>query len=160
MKRKAGVGLALFVLLGGLLLFVWERESESQLTISGYDWAPEIIWDGVDLFTAATDTTLSSAIRIGGGQYFGVWLQLVSASATPKVTIEYLCSYDRTAANFAIPDGASAIVSERVAETVYIISVQPVPMPYIKFRVRGITGNATDTTVKLVFFSQPPMSTY
>ena len=138
-----------------LLPFFFCKEVAAQVIIDGYAGDAEVIWNTENLFTAATDTTLSSAIYVGASQYFGVYYQAVSSTGSPKVTIEYLMCYTKNG-TYVIPSGAPAIASELTTESPIIKSIQPAPMPWIKFRVRGHAGNETDTTILLAHFTQPP----
>lgn len=155
MKTHTRVAALCVLFAVSLLPFLFCGKAVAGQDIAGYEYAADVIWDTEDLFDAATDTTLSSAIKIGMSQYFGVYYQAVSAGGSPKVTIEYMMCYTESG-TYVIPDGAPAIVSELTGETAHIESIQPPPMPWIKFRVRGHSGNGTDTTILFAFFTQPP----
>lgn len=142
-----GAGLLLIAML------VW-----GQTAITGFDDRLIIVWEQEDLFTAATDTTLSPAYYVGNAQYFGIYYQATSESGSPNITIELLQSYKKTA-TFVIPEGAGAVVSGLTDENPHVKGMQPAPMRYLKIRVRGLSGNATDTKVTVVLFTQPPAKT-
>lgn len=105
---------------------------------------------------ASTATVTTGIIPIKYEGYFGIWYQATSVTGTPDIKIEYEMSYNDTSANFAEPVGASDIVTNLTAETIQIESIQPPPMPFIRFKITGNAGNPADTLVTIRLFSQEP----
>lgn len=115
---------------------------------------PIVLFSSVTINGTATATSVAIPIKSAG--FFGVWYQAVSSASAPDLKIQYEMSYDSTPANFAVPVGASDIVTNLTAETIQIESIQPPPMAYIRIKVTGNAGNASDTVLNLRLFIQEP----
>lgn len=119
-----------------------------------------MVSDGTDTtwFDTATDTVRSPPIFIGNSDgYFGLWYQFSSTAGSPNVKMEYLESYCDDTSTFAVPDPEDPIVAAETTETIHIPEqLRPVPHDYIMFQIVGLSGNATDTTLKLIFRRRRP----
>ena len=113
------------------------------------------VWEDVAGFTSnPLDTLTSEAYYIGSSESFGVYYKAVSDTSTPNVSIDYLQSYSRNG-EFVEPEGGGSIVTSLTDESPHVKSFTPANMRYLKFRIRGLTGNAGDTKVTLIFFARP-----
>ena len=107
--------------------------------------------------TASVESAISAAINgiaISEFGFFGVWLKATSVAGAPNVTVTFEQSYDDTAGNYASPATGGIVVATSVSEAAQVFLIAPVPLPRIRFKVQGITGNQTDTLVTLYFFQQ------
>lgn len=116
-----------------------------------------------DTFSAvlnATATIYSQVTTTKYGSVFGIALQGTSVAGGVKFdvmieqswkppTTEYAADTD-----YVTPNGLSNIVTDRTSELVYIGTLSPVVMPYIRFVITGKTGNSADTLIWIRFARQ------
>jgi hypothetical protein len=101
-----------------------------------------------------TDIHTSEAVLADSRQYFGVWVKATSVVGTPALRIYFEQSFDREEANFSIPDAMPDVISALGDENIHILSILPVPLPYLRFKVAGLAANPADTVVNLYLFAQ------
>lgn len=108
----------------------------------------------VDSVAARFTDNQGASVQVNGFlltpfHHFGVWVQATSATGTANVQLQILQSYNDTAANYVVPNVGGTIASTINDELPHVYSVSPVPMPRLRFRVTGNTGNPADTVVTL-----------
>ena len=104
---------------------------------------------------ASTGTVYTKSIKISYGAYFAVSLLLSSANGTVDQIITVEQSFQPPATegaaddNWVTPNGMSAIVTNRTAETMYHASLSPITMKYIRFVIAGKNSNNADATAQV-----------
>jgi len=101
--------------------------------------------------TATVYSTIAD-IKVGQGT-FAVWVKAVSDSGDPNITIQYEQSYNNDSDNFVIPEGAPDVITI-TDEDAHVISISPVTLPYLRFKVTSNVGNPADTVVTLYLGSE------
>jgi hypothetical protein len=103
----------------------------------------DTVFDGQAI--SGEETVYTDPMPIVAGGNIGVWYKATSVLGTPQLRLFYEVGPDETLANFAIPEGAVDICSLFSGEGPYVASFSSPPMPYIRYAVKGMTGNAVDT---------------
>lgn len=111
--------------------------------------------DATSIPVAGVTTVYTKVLELQRAQYFAVRLRATSATGSPKVTItveqsDVAPTTEGVAdTNYVTPNGFSAIVTDRTAQTWYIATISPVTMKYLRFKITGGSGNAADTLVEI-----------
>ena len=128
------------------------RAADVTILREGGDWG--------DLYKVFVNTTINAT-----GVYYsdaiplrkrfgdiGLFYKAISATSTPDIKIEYQVSPDADENNFTVPDGASPIETNLIAETIKIKFIEMYPMRYVRFKITGNAGNPVDTVLNLSVF--------
>ncbi len=117
------------------------------------------ILNGVNI--AHSVTYYTNSFDIGShGTNFGIWLKGSSSAGAPSFTVQIEQSYTKPTTegaadtNWVIPNGMADIVTDRVAETAFITSISPVPMPYARYKITTGAGSNDDSVFTIVHFQQ------
>lgn len=94
-----------------------------------------------------TNSVDSYPIELTGFKYFSAMFKADSATGTADVKFEILgCHFDEDSL-FSSIEVQPGVTSINIGETWKISSIEPIPVPFIKFRVTGNAGNPSDTLV-------------
>lgn len=105
------------------------------------------------IVSAAVVYTQSFSLK--SGEYFGLAYLAKSSGGSPQLKIELEQSVQKPTTEgvadsmYAVPVGMSDIESAMTAETMQIRSLQPVTMPYGRFKITGGGANPADTTLTI-----------
>lgn len=117
--------------------------------------------DGTSIAVASTGTIYTKAMYIGDAEYFAVSYWIYSASGTADITIQLEQSWTLPATegaadgNYVISEieGATAadIVTALTRESVWFNASRSIfiALPYVRFKITGISSNNADTIVKM-----------
>jgi hypothetical protein len=99
-----------------------------------------------------TNTFYSPSFRIDKCGYFGVWIQC-SSLGTINVNLSFKQSFDPTFANFVTPEGVGTVLT--IADSnPHVVSLAPIPMPFILLTLVGVGSNDASTRARMMFFAQ------
>jgi hypothetical protein len=91
---------------------------------------------------------------------FGVWVKTTSVTGTPAIKIELEESYARPSTegsgdtSWMEPAAISDVVTALADENAHIYPLNPVPMPYGRYKITGTGANPADTIVTMYNFFQ------
>ena len=111
--------------------------------------------DALSMPVAETATVYTKAIRINYRRTFAIALQMTSANGSVKQTVTIEQSYRAPTTEgsadtaYVLPNGLSVIITDRTAETLYIASFVLVAMPWLRFKIEGISGNNADALTRI-----------
>lgn len=116
-------------------------------------------------------TVWTNNFRMGFGVNFGIQIQCTSAPAI-RVQLEhsYLDLTDGTLGTtnqqgltnsaYVVPDAFPDVFSDIVDTNWHIKSVFPVPAYWCRYKISGLSGNASDTTITIYNTIQEPSKSY
>lgn len=111
--------------------------------------------DDVDLSISGVGTIYTDALKLRSGVYYSTSYQAVSATSTPDVTIEFEESFQLpTTENivdttYKVPEVASDLATNLVDEVWHHERLYVIPMKYMRYKITGNAGNATDTLLSI-----------
>jgi|GEM_PF-3576338 len=126
--------------------------------MSGYIGRCLKIFDDVDIKNQ--NTIYSNSIEIGSNQVFGLAIKATSSSSAPDLKVELEQSFTKPTTegssdnNWVVPDGVSDIYTNLTSENLKIKAISPVPMRFMRIKITGNAGNASDTKVTAYLFVQ------
>ena len=108
------------------------------------------------LAVAGAVTIYTKALNVKPGEFFALSYKAVSASGTPDVKIEMEQSFQlpttegsADTAYWAEPENTNDIETSLTSETIRHKAINPVALPYIRFKITGAAGNNADTVVSM-----------
>ena len=109
--------------------------------------------DAVDIAIASTAVIYTKAFKLTYGEYFAL-AYIATSSGTVDLTIELEQSFQAPATegaaddNYVEPEGMAniAAVSD---ENMHVKAINPVPMPWGRFKITGGASNDASTTIRL-----------
>ena len=111
--------------------------------------------DGSPTIAIAGEVTVyTKSFKISWAEFFGLAYQAAS-TGSPNLKIELEQGYAEPGTegssddDWVTPTGVSAIESALTAKTRKMKNLSPIPMPYIRFKITGLTGNPADVTLDL-----------
>ncbi len=108
--------------------------------------------DGVkEIAVASTAVVYTATIELNMGEYFALAYKATS-DGNVKLQIQWQQSHDGD--NWVVPTGFSDIVSALDDETWHIAKIEPVCMPYGRFKITGLgapSANDASTTLQIKF---------
>lgn len=109
-----------------------------------------------DMSCASTETIYTKAYNLKRGSVFGIAYKANSVNGSADITIEIEQGYqaptskEASDGTYVVPQNVSAIVSNLSTEnTLYIQSISPIVMPWIRFKITGAGSNNADTLVNI-----------
>lgn len=112
--------------------------------------------DTTDMLCASTETIYTKAYKLSRGSVFGVAYKAASSNGSVDVTInieqgyQVVASPEASDGTFVVPQNVAAIVSNLTTEnTLYIQSISPVVMPWLRFKITGAGSNNADCVVNM-----------
>ncbi len=90
----------------------------------------------------------------------GVWVKCAGSSPVIKIVLEesYLDLTDAqqtlTNTSYVVPDAFPDVFSNISDTNPHIVSITPVPMKHLRYKITGLTGNGANTTVTIYTFEQ------
>lgn len=110
---------------------------------------------------AAEVTVYTKSFMLRWATYFGVWLKADSTLGTPNLMIELEESYippttegSAETGLWVEPDGFANVFDAVADKLAHIKTITPVPMMYGRYKITGLTGNPSDTTITIENFFQ------
>ncbi|MEA2036144.1 MAG: hypothetical protein U9O94_01445 [Nanoarchaeota archaeon] len=106
---------------------------------------------------ASTGVVYTKAFPLTYGEYFGLWLILVSAGS-PDVKVELEQSYAKPDTEgtadtslWEVTEEVDAQVNDKLA---HVLTVSPKPMNWGRYKITGLGSNPSDTVVTMKNFIQ------
>jgi len=112
-----------------------------------------------DIAVAGTATVYTKSFRFGQSEYYSSVLK-ASSSGTINLKIELEISNTKPATegaaddNYAVGENMSDVMSALTDSTIHFAEIQSVTAKYARFKVTGLTGNDSSTTINLKFGRQ------
>lgn len=127
------------------------------MTLSNYGTNPNgTQWKLFRVFNAeainGTGSATSDGENISPYRYYGLWAKSTSATGTSNVKIEMEQSWDDTAGNYVEPQGYGDIITTMNDDNPHVFTLAPYPMPFLRIKVTGNTGNPADTVITVYLF--------
>lgn len=94
-----------------------------------------------------------NGLRLGGGGFFGLWVQ--AAGSSPRFDVQILEAWDDTAANYVVPETGGTPLSAIADTTARVAKVEPIAMTRLRVRLKANASNGADTTVTAYLFVHP-----
>lgn len=90
----------------------------------------------------------------------GIWVQCAGDSPQIRIVLEesWIALTDAqqalTNTNYVVPEAFPDVFSDIVDTNPHITSITPVPMKHCRYKILGLAGNSTNTTVTIYTFEQ------
>ena len=108
------------------------------------------------LAVAGAVTIYTKAINVKPGEFFALSYKAVSSAGTPDVKIEMEQSFQLPATEgatdatyWAEPENTNDIEASLTTETIRHKAINPVTLPYLRFKITGAAGNNADTVCSM-----------
>lgn len=114
-----------------------------------------------------TSGVWTTTFNSGFSTAFGIWIKCSSSSTVAvRVVLEEswisltLAQQNLTNSNYVVPDAFPDIFADIVDTNAHVKALFPVPMRHARYKLIGLAGNSSDTTVTIYTFLQEPGRSY
>ena len=97
---------------------------------------------------ASTGVVYTKSFPLFNGEYFGLWVQIASATGTPDVKIDLEQSWKEPTTEgsaetilYEVTQAITAGINDKLAHN---LTVSPKPMAFGRFKITGINSNPAD----------------
>lgn len=107
-----------------------------------------------NLAVASQGTVYTNSFKWGFASNFSIWFKCATASS-PSIRVQLEESYTEPSTqgsadtNWAVPDGFPDVESNIVDTNAHIKGVTPVYGKYARYKITGLSGNPSDTTITI-----------